>query len=196
MPGWKNWAALETVTEPDFQGFLQDQVVMRFADAAARTAALGANVTKGMVSYLTNTGTLEEYNGAAWEVAGGVRYGIVAGLNGTIAGMNNADITPVLTIPSAPYARVVAVGLRGTFTITGTGTPPRLRLMTDGTPQLPMVPVNVEVPTAGLTTLLTLGSGVSMALKGNIDVPTGYSVTFYNYETQLTAAVHRAGAGL
>lgn len=40
-----------TLASSDVQGYLQDQVVMTFASAAARTAAVGAP-TAGMVSYL------------------------------------------------------------------------------------------------------------------------------------------------
>jgi hypothetical protein len=42
------------------------QTVMVFADASARTTALGANVAEGMLSYLKDTDKVEVYNGSAW----------------------------------------------------------------------------------------------------------------------------------
>jgi len=72
MTGWKNWAVGEVVTEPDFQSFIQDQVVQTYATSAARGSALGTAVSEGMVSYLEDSNGLELYNGTAWAAVGGV----------------------------------------------------------------------------------------------------------------------------
>lgn len=62
--GRKTWAN-EILAQPDLQGYLQDQVVMRFANAAARTAAIPAP-TEGMVSWLDDLNRGYVYDGAAW----------------------------------------------------------------------------------------------------------------------------------
>ena len=69
--GGKNWAFEEEVTSSDVNGFLADQVVMRFADEATRTAGFGGagepTLAEGMVSYLDDANRVEVYNGSAWK---------------------------------------------------------------------------------------------------------------------------------
>lgn len=66
MTGWKQWAASEVVSATDFQTYVQDQVVQIYTDSTARGTALGTAVAEGMVSYLSDTDTLQVYNGTAW----------------------------------------------------------------------------------------------------------------------------------
>lgn len=69
--GGKNWAFEEEVTSSDVNGFLADQVVMRFADATTRTAGFGGagepTLAEGMVSYLDDANRVDVYTGAAWK---------------------------------------------------------------------------------------------------------------------------------
>ena len=67
MSGWRNWSIGELVEAADFQSFVQDQVVQVYADASARTSALGTAVSAGMMSFLTASTALEIYNGSAWQ---------------------------------------------------------------------------------------------------------------------------------
>lgn len=62
--GRKVWGAGDVLAAADVNGYLMEQAVMTFADAAARTAAIGTP-TQGMVSYLQDTSTLQVY-GTAW----------------------------------------------------------------------------------------------------------------------------------
>lgn len=68
--GGKNWTFQEEVTSSDVNGYLADQVVMRFADSTARTAGFGGTgeptLAEGMVSYLDDTNRLAYYNGSSW----------------------------------------------------------------------------------------------------------------------------------
>lgn len=66
MSGWKKWAYGDLVSTELFQGNVQDQVVQKYANSDARNAALGTAVAEGMVSYLTNTNSLELYDGSTW----------------------------------------------------------------------------------------------------------------------------------
>jgi hypothetical protein len=47
-------------------GYLMDQAVMKFADATARSSALGTGVSAGMVSFRSDGTAWEGYNGTSW----------------------------------------------------------------------------------------------------------------------------------
>lgn len=66
MSGWKDWSIGEVVTADNFQTYVQDQVVQVYAGTAARATALGTSVAEGMMSYLSDTDSLQVYNGTAW----------------------------------------------------------------------------------------------------------------------------------
>lgn len=63
--GWRDFVPGEVLTAANVQDYLQDQAVMVFASAAARTSGL-ASPTKGMVSYLSDINSLNVYDGSAW----------------------------------------------------------------------------------------------------------------------------------
>jgi hypothetical protein len=58
--GYKAFASGEVLTAANLQGYAVDQSVMVFASAAARTSAL-ASPSQGMVSFLTDSGTVWQY---------------------------------------------------------------------------------------------------------------------------------------
>lgn len=64
--GFKTFNTGDVFTASDANTYLMQQTVMVFADAAARTTALGANVAEGMMSYLKDTNAVEVYNGSSW----------------------------------------------------------------------------------------------------------------------------------
>lgn len=64
MGGRKVFVANEVLAAADVNDFLMDQSVMVFSGTAARSSAIGTP-TAGMVSYLTDTSTLQVY-GTAW----------------------------------------------------------------------------------------------------------------------------------
>lgn len=63
--GRKVWAADEILAADDLQSYVQDQTVMRYANASARASGI-LSPTQGMVTYLDSTGALEVYSGSAW----------------------------------------------------------------------------------------------------------------------------------
>jgi len=63
--GYKVWTAGDVVAAADINGYLGEQVIMVFADSAARSSAIGTP-TEGMASYLKDTNTLELYDGSTW----------------------------------------------------------------------------------------------------------------------------------
>jgi hypothetical protein len=67
--GRKVFTAGEVLTAANVQDYLQDQAVMVFAGTAARGSALpGSVVSEGMVTYLSDTNTIQVATGTAtWE---------------------------------------------------------------------------------------------------------------------------------
>ena len=69
--GRKVFTAGEVLAAADVNGYLMDQSVMVFADAAARTAAISSPAA-GMMTFLVDVAQVNVYDGSAWvEVSGG-----------------------------------------------------------------------------------------------------------------------------
>jgi len=64
--GYKLFNTGDVLTAAQVNTYLQEQTVMVFASAAARTTALSGVLAEGMMSYLTDTDLIQYYNGSAW----------------------------------------------------------------------------------------------------------------------------------
>lgn len=69
--GYKLFNTGDVLTAAQVNTYLQEQVVMVFASAAARTTALSGVLAEGMMSYLKDTDAVEKYTGSAWVSVGG-----------------------------------------------------------------------------------------------------------------------------
>lgn len=139
--GAKNWMFQEEVTSSDVNGYLADQVVMRFADAAARDAAFGGTaepvLAEGMVCTLDSTNEVQRYSGSAW----------VTIYKEEVIGVALSDETTALSVGSA------VATLRAPFALTLTGV--RANLNTASSSGVPTVDINVA-GTSVLSTKLTI----------------------------------------
>jgi hypothetical protein len=63
--GFKEFTTGDVLTAADANGYLASQVVMVFADAAARTSAI-TSPQEGMISFLKDTDSTQYYSGSAW----------------------------------------------------------------------------------------------------------------------------------
>jgi hypothetical protein len=133
MAGRKVFVANEILSAADVNDYLMDQSVMVFSGTAARSSAIGTP-TAGMVSYLTDTSTLQVY-GTAWadvsspgditEVTAGTGLtgGGVSGavtLNVNYAGLNSpvATVTAAYTAIAADNNELLIANGTAAYTIT------------------------------------------------------------------------------
>jgi hypothetical protein len=76
MAGFREFVTGEVLTAANVDDFLAKQAVMKFADAAARDAALGTAVAggnalrEGMVAWLDDEDSVIAYDGTAWNPVG------------------------------------------------------------------------------------------------------------------------------
>ena len=68
--GYKLFVNGNALSASDLNTYVQQQTVMVFASASARTTALASVLAEGMVSYRTDSHVFEIYNGTAWVSAG------------------------------------------------------------------------------------------------------------------------------
>jgi len=118
MSGWTQWGIGEVVEAADFQNYIQDQVVQVYAGTAARAASLGTFVAEGMVSYLTDTNTLQFYNGTAWENVSspGDITAVTAG-TGLSGGGSSGDVTLNVNYAAVGSAVLASPNISGTAVI-------------------------------------------------------------------------------
>jgi len=103
--GRKTFASGEVLTAANTQGYLMDQSVMVFADAAARTSAIAAPA-EGMHSYLSDTDSTEYYSGSAW-AAVSAASGLTHINTTTFSAVASVSLDDVFTSTYANY-RIIA----------------------------------------------------------------------------------------
>jgi len=156
--GWKQWADGETVYRDEFQGLLQNQVIMRFATPAARDAAIpvGSRVD-GMQSWTTDTRTMWEWSAtrAAWMSVG--TRGVLAPASattstaGTTTSVQWLSTSPVIPPTAGRRYRVSYCGRVGSAVANDVVA---LRLLAEGGTQLQESQARLTAAgTAGYTTL-------------------------------------------
>ena len=97
----KTFAVGEVLTSSDVNAYLMNQSVMVFASAAARTTAI-PSPTQGMVTYLSDTNTMQTYSGSAW--ANSINQSVATSAKPTFAGV---DLTAYSTYPAGDNSRFV-----------------------------------------------------------------------------------------
>lgn len=107
--GKKTWNALDVLTAADMNGYLMDQAVMKFADATARSSALGTGVSAGMVSFRSDGTVWEGYNGTSWGSLVDTSTFLTASSTATLTNksIDSGQITTTVNNVSAAYTAVV-----------------------------------------------------------------------------------------
>jgi len=173
--GYKLFNTGDVLTAAQVNTYLQEQVVMVFADAAARTTALSGVLAEGMMSYLKDTNAVEKYDGSAWTaIASGDIEGVTAG-TGLSGGGTSGTVT--LSFDYSVGNQSVESAQTASYTLV-IGDAGKLVTMSNASANNLTVPPNSSVafPTgtridviqkgAGQTTIVA-GSGVTLNSKGS-----------------------------
>jgi len=125
--GYKLFNTGDVLTAAQVNTYLQEQVVMVFANATARTTALSGVLAEGMMSYLQDTNAVEVYDGTAWVSIGssGDITGVTAG-----TGISGGGTSGTVTITNSMATEITAAG--AIIVGTGSGTFDNLPIGTTG----------------------------------------------------------------
>ena len=126
--GYKLFQTGDVLTAAQVNTYLNEQTVMVFANAAARTSALTSVLAEGMVSYLQDTNAVEVYNGSAWVGVSGA-----GGVTEVQAGTGISVASGTGPIPVVTNTMATAVDAKGDLIVgTGADTFARLAVGTNG----------------------------------------------------------------
>ena len=158
--GYKLFNTGDVLTAAQVNTYLQEQVVMVFADATARTTALSGVLAEGMVSYLKDTNATEVYDGSNWVSIGasGDITGVTAG-----TGISGGGTSGTVTITNAMATEITAAG--DIIIGTGSGTFDNLPIGTTGqvlTADTTVSPYKVKWASAAS------GGGMTSIASGNL----------------------------
>jgi len=124
--GFKTFATGDVLTAADANGYLASQVVMVFADAAARTSAI-TSPQEGMISYLKDTNSTQYYSGSAWATIGGSASGFTLVTSASFSASAAVNINSCFSATYENYKIIV------NYTGASTDQSPKMRLRASGT---------------------------------------------------------------
>lgn len=177
--GYKLFQTGDVLTAAQVNTYLNEQTVMVFASAAARTSALTSVLAEGMVSYLQDTNAVEVYDGSAWVSIGasGDITGVTAG-----TGISGGGTSGTVTITNDMATTITAAG--DIVVGTGSGTYDNLPIGTTGqvlTADTTVSPYKVKWATAGGSGALTKITTSSFSNVASVTVDSVFTSTYKSY---------------
>jgi len=100
MAGFKVWTTGDLVNASDFNSYLQEQVIMRFANATARDSEV-SSAEEGMFCFLQDSNTLQFYDGSSWQSFIG-EGDITSIVTASTSGLSGGTTSGVATLSIAP----------------------------------------------------------------------------------------------
>lgn len=184
--GYKLFQTGDVLTAAQVNTYLNEQTVMVFASAAARTSALTSVLAEGMVSYLQDTNAVEVYDGSAWVSIGasGDITGVTAG-----TGISGGGTSGTVTITNDMATTITAAG--DIVVGTGSGTYDNLPIGTTGqvlTADTTVSPYKVKWATASAG-----GGKVLQVVYGSTSTATTSSSTTWS-DSGLSASITPSSA--
>lgn len=115
--GFKVYATGDLITASDFNTFIQEQVVMVFADSSARDSAV-SSPSEGMFCFLKDTNTLQFYDSSSWvnfigegDITGvTITTSATSGLSGGASATSGAFSSTLTIAPAQATSGTVATG--------------------------------------------------------------------------------------
>ena len=176
--GYRLFNTGDVLTAAQVNTYLQQQVIMVFADSSARTTALSGVLSEGMFSYLTGTNAFQYYDGAAWaDVSNpGDITGVTAG-----TGLSGGGTSGAVTVS-------IDTGVTADLTTAQTLTNKTLTSPTINDPKLNLS-INANTSTTYTFVLADNGKLVTSnnASAQTLSIPTNASVA-YPVGTQINVA--------
>ena len=116
MPaGFKVWTTGDLISASDFNNYIQEQVIMTFANSTARDSAV-SSPEEGMFCFLADSNTLQFYNGSSWasfigegDITGGtITTAGTSGLSGGATATSGAFSSTLVIAPNSATSATVA----------------------------------------------------------------------------------------
>ena len=180
MAGFRTWTPLEVITASNVQEYLQNQTVLYFDNASARSSAV-TTPTEGMHSYLDDVELVEVYSDGSWVSANSV--------GGTVAGSQVVGAITSATINATNVVNTLTNSTATAFTFASANQSQTVRFtsasnvtatISTATSFTPGQRVDLLQDGAGTVTVVP-GAGVTIAGRGTAG--TAYALTQYDGAT-------------